>query len=68
VAANSLKPHRLGMTAQGTGGYEIDEALWDAYRRFDKSAVIEKLLRRYVATAPRHKTRARAVRKQGVRP
>jgi hypothetical protein len=56
------------MTAQGTGGYEIDEALWDAYRRFDKSAVIEKSLRRYVATAPRHKTRARAVRKQGVRP
>jgi hypothetical protein len=27
---------------------EIDEALWAAYRRYDKSAVMEKLLRRYL--------------------
>jgi hypothetical protein len=28
--------------------YQIDEALWAAYRRYDKSAVTEKLLRRYL--------------------
>jgi hypothetical protein len=27
---------------------EIDEALWTAYRRHDKSAVTEALLRRYL--------------------
>jgi hypothetical protein len=30
---------------------EIDEALWAAYRRYDKSAVTQKLLRRYLMTA-----------------
>ena len=28
--------------------YEIDEALWAAYRRYDKSAVTKQLLRRYL--------------------
>lgn len=27
---------------------EIDEALWAAYRRYDKSAVTQNLLRRYL--------------------
>jgi len=31
-----------------TPDYETDEALWAAYRRFDKSAVTAKLLRRYL--------------------
>lgn len=30
---------------------EIDEALWAAYRRSDKSAVTKQLLRRYLKTA-----------------
>jgi len=30
---------------------EIDEALWAAYRRSDKSAVTKQLLRRYLTTA-----------------
>jgi hypothetical protein len=29
--------------------YKIDEALWAAYRRYDKSAVTAKLLRHYLA-------------------
>lgn len=29
---------------------EIDEALWAAYRRYDKSAVTKQLLRRYLTT------------------
>jgi hypothetical protein len=28
--------------------YQVDEALWAAYRRYDKSAVTEKLLRHYL--------------------
>jgi hypothetical protein len=31
--------------------HEIDEALWAAYRRYDKSAVTQNLLRRYLVTA-----------------
>ncbi|PYJ28067.1 MAG: hypothetical protein DME80_07415 [Verrucomicrobia bacterium] len=31
--------------------HEIDEALWAAYRRYDKSAVTQNLLRRYLTTA-----------------
>src|SRR5213083_901830 len=31
--------------------HEIDEALWAAYRRYDKSAVTQNLLRRYLMTA-----------------
>jgi hypothetical protein len=30
---------------------EIDEALWAAYRRYDKSAVTQNLLRRYLAAS-----------------
>jgi hypothetical protein len=37
-------PHR-------TSDYETDEALWAAYRRYDKSAVTAKLLRRYLRAA-----------------
>ena len=29
-------------------GYQIDEALWAAYRRYDRRAVTEKLLRHYL--------------------
>jgi hypothetical protein len=31
--------------------YETDEALWAAYRRYDKGAVTAKLLRRYLKMA-----------------
>ena len=31
--------------------HEIDEALWAAYRRYDKSAVTQNLLRRYLVKA-----------------
>ena len=31
--------------------YRIDEALWAAYRRYDRSAVTEKLLRNYLRLA-----------------
>ena len=34
-----------------TPDYETDEALWAAYRRYDKSAVTAKLLRRYLRGA-----------------
>ena len=64
VAADSLKPHGWGMInvnasksnssrlrplfSRSASDYEIDEALWAAYRRYDKSAVTEQLLRRYL--------------------
>jgi hypothetical protein len=38
---------------------EIDEALWAAYRRYDKRAVTQNLLRRYLTTA-------RAVRRRRI--
>jgi hypothetical protein len=31
--------------------HEIDEALWAAYRRYDKTAVTQNLLRRYLTLA-----------------
>jgi hypothetical protein len=34
-----------------TPDYETDEALWAAYRRYDKSAVTAKLLCRYLKAA-----------------
>ena len=34
--------------SQSPPDYQIDEALWAAYRRYDKSAVTEKLLRHYL--------------------
>jgi len=33
---------------QNAADCEIDEALWAAYRRYDKSAVTKQLLRRYL--------------------
>ena len=36
---------------RSTFDQEIDEALWAAYRRYDKSAVTQNLLRRYLVTA-----------------
>ena len=38
-----------------TPDYETDEALWAAYRRYDKSAVTAKLLRRYLRGAKAQK-------------
>jgi len=35
----------IGLTM---GDYEVDEALWDAYRHHDKSAVTANLLCRYL--------------------
>jgi len=35
---------------QSAADCEIDEALWAAYRRYDKSAVTKQLLRRYLTT------------------
>jgi hypothetical protein len=35
---------------QSAADCEIDEALWTAYRRYDKSAVTKQLLRRYLTT------------------
>jgi hypothetical protein len=35
---------------QSAADCEIDEALWAAYRRDDKSAVTKQLLRRYLTT------------------
>jgi len=36
------------MRRRDTTGYEIDEALWEAYRRYDKSAVMNRLISRYL--------------------
>jgi hypothetical protein len=46
LKANSSRvrrPHSQSATA-----YQIDEALWAAYRRYDRSALTEKLLRHYL--------------------
>jgi hypothetical protein len=37
------------MITHNTAAYEIDEALWEAYRRYDKSAVMERLIARYLS-------------------
>jgi hypothetical protein len=34
-------------SARRAPDYDVEEALWAAYRRYDKTAVTEKLLRRY---------------------
>ena len=36
------------MTSPGIDDHDVDEALWVAYRCYDKSAVTENLLRRYL--------------------
>jgi hypothetical protein len=36
------------MKTRNTFAYEIDEALWEAYRRYDKSAVMNRLISRYL--------------------
>ena len=43
------KPRRLS----GKHLQAIDEALWAAYRRYDRSAVMEKLLERFLGKAKR---------------
>jgi hypothetical protein len=48
VAVDLLNPHRFSMTTRGIDDHDIDEALWVAYRCYDKSAVTENLLRRYL--------------------
>ena len=44
--ANSSRVRRPH--SRSAPGYQIDEALWAAYRRYDRSAVTEKLLRHYL--------------------
>jgi hypothetical protein len=48
VAVDLLNPHRCSMTSRGIDDHDIDEALWVAYQCYDKSAVTENLLRRYL--------------------
>jgi len=36
------------MTSNNAAVYKVDEALWDAYRRYDKTAVMERLISRYL--------------------
>lgn len=40
-----------GRRTRSASEHEIDEALWAAYRRYDKSAVTQNLLRRYLTLA-----------------
>lgn len=40
--------HISGGDKRSASDHEIDEALWAAYRRYDKSAVTQNLLRRYL--------------------
>jgi hypothetical protein len=47
VAIDLLNPHGYSMTSPGIDDHDVDEALWVAYRCYDKSAVTENLLRRY---------------------
>jgi len=49
LKSNSSRP-RLP-DSRSAADCEIDEALWAAYRRSDKSAVTKQLLRRYLMTA-----------------
>ena len=48
VAIDLLNPHGCSMTSPGIDDHDVDEALWVAYRCYDKSAVAENLLRRYL--------------------
>jgi hypothetical protein len=52
------------MTSQNAIDYKIDEALWTAYRRHDKTAVTWRLLGRYLARVTHPKTRSRPLRKR----
>ena len=36
------------MSIKNSAAYNVDEALWDAYRRYDKTAVMERLISRYL--------------------
>jgi len=54
TAGVRLKPsltHVRARHPRSAFDHEIDEALWAAYRRYDKSAVTQNLLRRYLMTA-----------------
>ena len=56
------------MTTPSIDDHDIDEALWTAYRRYDKSAVTEQLLRRYLtalAFLPNESTARTADRQAG---
>jgi hypothetical protein len=48
VAIDLLNPHGCSMTSPGIDDHDVDEALWVAYRCYDKSAVTKNLLRRYL--------------------
>jgi hypothetical protein len=51
VRPKSNPPHVKPSHPNRTPDCETDEALWAAYRRYDKSAVTAKLLRRYLWAA-----------------
>jgi hypothetical protein len=51
VRPKSNPPHVKPSHPHRTPDYETDEALWAAYRRYDKSAVAAKLLHRYLRAA-----------------
>jgi hypothetical protein len=36
------------MSIKNSATHNVDEALWDAYRRYDKTAVMERLIFRYL--------------------
>ena len=46
LKANSSRVRRPH--SQSASAYQIDEVLWAAYRRYDRSALTEKLLRHYL--------------------
>jgi hypothetical protein len=49
VNASKSNSSRLRLPfSRSVSDYEIDGALWAAYRRYDKTAVTEQLLRRYL--------------------
>ena len=39
----------------------VDEVLWSAYHRYDKSAVTKELLQRYLQPTRKHRARRRKV-------
>ena len=67
-AGNKEGPAARPPFSRSASDYEIDEALWAAYRRYDKSAVTEQLLRRYLtalAFLPNESTARTADRQPG---
>ena len=48
ACANSLALHGAQQPLVGLANEDVNEALWAAYRRSDKTAVTEGLLRRYI--------------------